>query len=167
MDSFLNSFHQFVARRGTPAHCFSDNGTNLIAGQRCLKNGTKNWNEPKIVGFAAQRQIEWRFSPPSALHFDGVWERLVQSAKRALRVVLGSRTVNVEVLRTLICEVEFLLNGRLLAHVSVDPEDLSPLTPTPFHLGRDNANFPPDIFEDGKIISKCRWRSVQALTDSF
>ena len=167
VDSFLNSFRRFVARRGTPAHCFSDNGTNLTAGQGCLKQGIENWNEQKIIGFAAQRHIEWTFSPPSAPHFGGVWERLVQSAKRALQVVLGSRVVNEEVLRTLICEVEFLLNGRPLTHVSIDPGELNPLTTNHFIIGRNNPNLPPDVFDANEIISRRRWRSVQALVDSF
>ena len=167
VDSFLNSFRRFVAHRGTPAHCFSDNGTNLTAGQGCLKQGIENWNEQKIIGFAAQRHIEWTFSPPSAPHFGGVWERLVQSAKRALQVVLGSRGVNEEVLRTLICEVEFLLNGRPLTHVSIDPGELNPLTPNHFILGHDNPNLPPDVFDANEIISRRRWRSVQVLVDSF
>ena len=101
VDSFLNSFRRFVALRGKPAHCFSDNETNLTAGQTCLKNGIENWNQRKISDFESQRGIEWSFSPPSAPHFGGVWERLVQSAKRALSVVLGKRSVNEEMFRTI------------------------------------------------------------------
>ena len=167
VDSFLNSFRRFVALRGKPAHCFSDNETNLTAGQTCLKNGIENWNQRKISDFESQRGIEWSFSPPSAPHFGGVWERLVQSAKRALSVVLGKRSVNEEMFRTILCEFESLMNGRPLTHVSIDPKDLSPLTPNYFLLGRTNSNHSPDVFDDGEIISRRHWRATQAIVDSF
>ena len=75
--------------------------------------------------------------------------------------------VNEEVLRTLICKVEFLLNGRPLTHVSINPGDLTLLTPNHILLGHENPNLSPDVFDDNEIISRQRWRSMQALVDCF
>ena len=61
---------------------------------------------------AEQKEIEWRFSPPSAPHFGGVWERLVKCCKSSLTHVLNGRTVSDEVLYTAFVEIESLMNGR-------------------------------------------------------
>ena len=73
--------------------------------------------------------VQWHFNPPSSPHFGGVWERLVQSAKRALKVVAGKQCVNDETLLTFMAEVESLMNGRPLTHVSTDYRDEEALTP--------------------------------------
>jgi hypothetical protein len=115
----------------------------------------------------ADRGVNWRFSPPSAPHFGGAWESLVKSAKGALRVVLGSTTVNEEVLRTVLAEVTAIINARPLTRLSVDPEDESPLTPNHFLLGRAHPHIPPDVFdEEGPLLHK-RWRQAQELIARF
>jgi len=141
--SFLMAFWRFADRRGLPAIVFSDNGTNLTSGERELNEGIARWNQQHITDQLARRHVEWRFSPPSAPHFGGTWERLIKSAKSALRIVLNNRSVSDEVLNTAMVGVESLLNGRPLKHVSVDPTDPIALTPNHFLLGRANANLPP------------------------
>ena len=63
---------------------------------------------------AEKREIEWRFSPPSAPHFEGVWERLVKCCKSSLTHVLKRWTVSDEVLYTAFVEIESPMNGRPL-----------------------------------------------------
>ena len=43
--------------------------------------------------------IEWNFQTPSAPHFGGAWERLVQCIKKNLKSVLQNRIVAKEALR--------------------------------------------------------------------
>ena len=100
-DSFLMPFRRFVSIRGHPKEMFSDNGTNLVAGERELREALLSMEkESKIFDRLAELKIKWHFNPPSAPHFGGIWERLVRSAKTALRVVLGTQTVRDEVLNT-------------------------------------------------------------------
>jgi len=68
--------------------------------------------------------------------FGGAWERLVQSAKRALKAVVGKQRVNDETLLTFMAEVESLMNGRPLTHVRTDYRDEEALTPNHFPVGR-------------------------------
>ena len=100
MDDFLMALRRFIARRGRPRVILSDNGTNLVAGDKELRARLKEWNQSQIVDELTQRQIEWRFNPPTASHMGGVWERLVASVKRSLRVVLGNQCVAEDVLHT-------------------------------------------------------------------
>ena len=52
-----------------------------------------------------------------------MWEGLVQSAKRGPKAVVGKQCVNDETLHTFMAEVESLMNGRPLSHVSTDYRD--------------------------------------------
>lgn len=77
----------------------------------------------------------------------GVWKRLVELAKKALKITLNGQLVNDETFLTLRAETESLLNSRPLTHVSVDPQDLEAITPNHFLIGRNSPNLPPDVFD--------------------
>ena len=66
----------------------------------------------------------------------GVWERLVQSAKKHLKAIVGDRLLSEFALRTLFTEVEFIMNNRPIVAASNDPADLEALTPNHFLLQR-------------------------------
>ena len=166
-NSFIMAFQRFENRRGRPAVVYSDNGTQIVAGDKEIRSCLKNLNEEKIVGTLAKNNIEWKFSPPAAPHFGGVWESLVKSAKVALNSILDRRSLSDEMFSTIMVEVESLLNGRPLTHVSVDPSDPEPLTPNHFLLGRANPNIPIDKFDPTEISSRSSWRSVQVLINHF
>lgn len=82
------------------------------------------------------RDIEWIFNCPEA---GGSWERLVQSVKRVLAVILKELTPRVETLRNLTIEAANILNSRPLTNIPVNSDDIAPLTPSHFLLGRTNA----------------------------
>ena len=146
-DSFIIALRRMMARRGKPRNIYSDNKTNF-----------------KPI---SQYGIQWFFNPPSAPHFGGVCERLVKSAKKALKITLNGQLVNDETLLTFMAETETLLNSRPLTHVSVDPQDLEAITPNHFLIGRNSPNVPPDVFDERDLCSRKRWRQAQMLTDHF
>ena len=165
--SFLMSFWRFADRRGYPVEVFSDNGTNLTAGEKELRALIAEFNQERIGSQLAARKIAWRFSPPAAPHFGGVWERLVQSAKRALNPILHNRSVTDEVLQTAIVGVESLLNGRPLTHIAVDPREPEALTPNHFVMGRANPRIQPDLSEERLEPSLKTWRAAQTIVSHF
>lgn len=166
-DCFIMALRRFIARRGRPHTVYSDNGTNLVGGERELREAIKQWNQSKITDALSQRDIRWVFLPPAAPHMGGSWERLVSSVKRALRVVLGHQCVSEDVLVTALAEVEFMLNGRPLTYISSDPQDLEPLTPNSFLLGATEGKegLPPGVFSEGDMLGRRRWRQTQILAD--
>ena len=107
-DSCINTIRRFVARRGPVQLIWSDNGTNLVGAQRELKEEIAKWNESHIVESLQQRDISWKFNPPTASHFGGVWERLIRSARKILYSLLKEQMSHLddESLSTLFCEVE-------------------------------------------------------------
>jgi len=62
----------------------------------------------------SKQQIRFLFNPLNAPHFGGAWDREVKSIKAALYVILGAQTVTEEVLRTVLNEVEGILNSKPL-----------------------------------------------------
>ena len=76
----------------------------------------------------------------------GVWERVIRSIRKILTALLGQQLVNEAMLRTLMAEVQGILNSRPLTPVSDDPKDLEPFTPNHLLLLRANPNLPPGVF---------------------
>ncbi|VDI04380.1 Hypothetical predicted protein [Mytilus galloprovincialis] len=81
-----------------------------------------------------QKGIDWKFNPPAASNFGGVWERLIRSEQK-LRL-------DDENLQTLFCEVEAILNGRPITEVPNSVNDLNVLTPNDLLLLRSGESAP-------------------------
>ena len=84
----------------------------------------------------AQQNIQWAFNPSLASHFGQFWERLTQTAKRSLLIVLGSQKLRLSVLKTAEAEAAAFLNSRSLTHVGFSISDEGPLTSIHFRLSR-------------------------------
>ncbi|XP_045033882.1 uncharacterized protein LOC123475353 [Daphnia magna] len=119
LSSSLIAFASFTARRGRRSVVYSDNGTQIVAGDKAIQQGIERLKEQNIVGQMVKQEIEWHFSPPLAPHFGGVWESLVKSAKVALEAIVESSPLTEELLRGFVIQAESLLNGRPLTYVSV------------------------------------------------
>ena len=141
-DSCLNAILRFIARRGKPVKMNSDNGTNFVGAEKELAEYIAAWNKEQIEEHLIQQGIRWKFKPPAAPHFGGVWERLFRSCKKAMYAVLGNRSVTEDVLSTTMCLVQQTLNARPLTPVSSDANDLEVITPSHFLLGNKNLSLP-------------------------
>jgi len=113
------------------------------------------------------QKIKWKFNPPSAPHFGGVFEIMIKAAKRAILAILGNADVNDEELITAFTEAESLLNSRPLTYQSANPEDNVPLTPNHFLHGQCGGQFAPQVDKESSINLKKRWRRVQELSRHF
>ncbi|KAK7880770.1 hypothetical protein WMY93_032583 [Mugilogobius chulae] len=165
-DSFLMSLRRFIARRGKPYELLSDQGTNFKGGSRELREAFLAL-EPTVKEQLSSQQIRFQFNPPNAPHFGGSWEREVRSVKTALRTTLGDQSVPDEVLRTLLIEVEGILNSRPLGYVSSDLADPDPVTPNCLLMGRPDSSLPQVVYPESELLSRKRWRHSQILADHF
>lgn len=67
-----------------------DNGTNFVGAEKELREALKRLDSEWIGDQLSDEIVQWQFNPPSSPHFGGAWKRLVQSAKRALKAVVGT-----------------------------------------------------------------------------
>lgn len=165
-NSFLNGFRRFVSRRGLPIKVWSDNGSNFIGGQNELLKGIRELERDKIYSYCAKNNVEWVFNPPGASHMGGIWERVIRTIRRVLAALLGNARLNDEILQTLLCEVESIINSRPITKVPSDPQDPQALTPNHLLLLREGPPPPPGLFKSQDIYCK-RWRHVQYLAEQF
>jgi len=78
----------------------------------------------------------WQFIPKKAPWFGGFWERLIGLTKAAIKKTLGRAHDSLQVLQTVVVEVELTLNNRPLTYISDDIRDPQPLTPSHLLHGR-------------------------------
>ena len=62
--------------------------------------------------------------------------------KSAIKKVLGRAHISLQMLQTIVVEVEALLNDRPLTYISQDPNDPEPLTPSHLLAGRRITSLP-------------------------
>ncbi|KAL0153521.1 hypothetical protein M9458_051135 [Cirrhinus mrigala] len=165
-DAFLMSLRRFIARRGKPFELFSDNGTNFVGGNREIKEAYKAM-APRLKEQLAEQKISFRFIPPSAPHFGGIWEREVKSVKQALKVILKEQIVPETVLHTVLTEVEGIMNAKPLGYVSSDIADSDPITPSILLMGHHDSSLPQVIYDSSNLLATRRWRHSQILADQF
>ena len=109
---------------------------------------------------------------PSANHMGGSWEKQIRTVLNVLSGALDTTEAQLddESLRTLLCEVEAIVNNRPLTVDSKnDPDSLSPLTPNHLLTMKSKIVLPrPGVFRSVDLYSrKRRWRRVQHLANEF
>ncbi|KAK3735155.1 hypothetical protein QZH41_020254, partial [Actinostola sp. cb2023] len=166
-ESFINSLRRFVSRRGQPDEIRSDNGGNFVKGEKELRMAIQDWNQTQIHEYLLQHNVKWIFNPPAASHHGGVWERCIRTVRKVMKALLKQQVLDDEGLNTLMCEVESIVNGRLITKVSDDPKDLDALTPNHLLLLRAGTATPPGVFSKDDNYTRRRWRQVQYLSNLF
>ena len=73
-----------------------------------------------------------------------------------------------ELFRSLLCEVEAIVNSRTLIFVSSDPDDMNPLTPNHLLTMKTSVVMPPPgKLQRNDVYIKRRWRRAQYLANLF
>jgi hypothetical protein len=162
-DGLLQALTRMVARRGWPRTMLSDNGTNFVGGHNEIRELVAQIDRDKVNSKTSNKGLQWHWNPPVSPHFGGVFERMIQSAKRAIQGILSNAEVSDEELQTVIVGVESLMNSRPLTHVSGDPNDMPVLTPNHFLIGQIGGDVAPESVDYTSFSPRKRWRRVQEL----
>ena len=94
----------------------SDNAKTFTASAREVK---KIMQAPDIQQYVTNKQTEWEFIIKKAPWWGGFWERLVRSIKNCLKKTIGPSKLTFEALRTLLTEIEVVLNNRSLTYIMI------------------------------------------------
>jgi hypothetical protein len=168
--AFLAALRRFVARRGRCAEMWSDHGTNFVGAKRELMTMWRQGQSRVPDEFIAQLEdmrIKWKYIPPAAPNFGGLWEAGVKSIKYHMKRVIGNSTLTFEEMATLLTQIEACLNSRPLYPLNDDPDSLQPLTPGHFLTCEQIVSIPDDDYTDFKIHQLSRWQLTQKLLHDF
>ncbi|XP_071579938.1 uncharacterized protein [Temnothorax nylanderi] len=167
-EAFIAAYKRFESRRGLCTALYSDQGTNFIGADAQLRALFLDAiRDHSIANTLANDGVQWRFNPPSAPHFGGIWEAAVKSTKHHLRRVIGDATLTYEELSTFLTQVEACLNSRPLSPLSDDSEDLAALTPGHFLIGAAISAVPEPSLAEEPTGRLSRWQLLQQLRDHF
>ncbi|XP_011689310.1 PREDICTED: uncharacterized protein LOC105450902 [Wasmannia auropunctata] len=167
-EAFLAAFKRFVSRRGLCSTLYSDQGTNFVGADAELRRLFREaGHKGSLVDAVASEGVRWRFNPPAAPHFGGIWEAAVKSTKHHIRRVIGDTTLTYEEMATLLAQIEACLNSRPLTALTEDPEDLAALTPGHFLIGAPLNAVPEPSLSLAPTGGLSRWRLVQKMRDHF
>ncbi|XP_059216472.1 uncharacterized protein LOC131994137 isoform X3 [Stomoxys calcitrans] len=167
-DACLLCIRNFINRRGVPVMIRSDNGTNFVGIAKELQ-GTSNFLDinDSFRSSMTALGIKWVYNTPNNPSEGGVWERLVQSVKKALYAMLKEHAPKLETLQALLIEAENMVNARPLTHIPVSPDDSEPLTPNHFILGCPNSTHTPAPFEPRLMCLRKQWRVLQNMKNGL
>lgn len=166
-EAFLFALRRFIGRRGIPQSILTDNSTTFISAAENLK---RLYNHPSVKNFVADRKISWEFIPKRAPWFGGYWERMISLTKTALKKSIGRNSISSDELRTLLVEIESILNDRPLTYASSDVEDSPAITPSQLMYGRrldSSINYPiqelDEDYESDEMLNKRQKRCARII----
>ena len=162
-EAFLHALRRFAAYHGWPNTIISDNGTSFVGCESELKKLMQESKE-KVKEFVMAHKVRCKFNTPLSPHQGGFFESMIKQAKKVLRVTVGEQVLKWNEMATVFAEVKCLVNSRPLGYPSNDPNDLQPISPNHFVLGR--AEIPQGPFRETKNSRK-RFEFVQALVQQF
>lgn len=143
-ECFIAALRRFIARRGKCRLIYSDNGRNFIGASRQLDEMHKllmSQAHNEIVSASlAEDGIQWKFIPPIAPHWGGIWESAVRSVKLHLRRVIRNTELTFEQMHTLLTQIEAVVNSRPLG--VVPDTEFGYLSPAHFLIGRPYTSMP-------------------------
>lgn len=165
--SAIMALQRLAARRGRPKVVYSDNGKNFRGASKELREAVLTLDGGAMSNHCQRNHMRWVFNPPDAASWGGAWERLVQSVKVSLKIVLKDQAPGEEVLLTLLAEVEHSVNSRPLTHVSVDPRDQEALTPNHFLIGTSSGEIQLGRYDPRSMNLRRQYRIAQGFADAY
>ncbi|GAB0086615.1 hypothetical protein DMENIID0001_007120 [Sergentomyia squamirostris] len=167
-EAFVAALRRFVARRGIPAHMYSDNGTNFVGADAELKTLWRQHEfQSRITEFLSTLNTEWHFIPKRAPHHGGLWEAAVRSFKFHFNRVIGSRALTYEDLNTTLVQIEAILNSRPLVPLKDHSGDPACLTPGHFLIGTSPTQAPDPDLAHLPTSHLNRWQRLQRIQQDF
>ena len=129
--AFIRSFKRFTSRRGFPVRIVSDNAKTFKAAAKTI---AATLDDSEVRHYFSTIHLKWSFNLERAPWWGGVFERMIQTAKRCLKRTVGNARLTYDELLTSVTEVEMILNSRPLSYVSSD-DIQEPLTPSHLLIG--------------------------------
>ena len=122
----------------------SDNAKTFKAAEKALQ---VILNSPEIKEYFTTVNMRWTFNLERAPWWGGIFERMIQTAKRCLKKTVGKACLTFDELLTSVTEVEMILNSRPLSYLSSEDTE-EPLTPSHLLTGHRVLSLPSPTTDD-------------------
>ncbi|XP_045777393.1 uncharacterized protein LOC123875556 isoform X2 [Maniola jurtina] len=165
-NNFLSAARRFMSRRGKSKNWYTDNGSSFIGAFNEISKFLKS-NCSSLSEDIANEGVNFHFLAPYAAHQGGLWEAGVKSVKFHLQRVLGNCHLTYEELNTVLVQIEAILNSRPLTPLSTEPDDLMPLTPGHFIIGRPLTSLPAPNYVNSATSQLTRYQRLEQLRQHF
>ena len=103
------------------------------------------------------KEIKWTFNPPYAPHFEGVFEIMIKTPKRAIMAILNNADVKDEELMIAFCGAKAMINTRPLMYQSANIKGNVPFTHNHFLHNQMVGQFAPKIIDEVGYDPKRHW----------
>jgi hypothetical protein len=165
-DAFLQTLRRFACIRGWPKEFKSDNGSQLVAASKELKDVVQKLDHKKIQSECLVGGSNWTFTTADAPWMNGATEALVKSVKRALHTIIGDQVLTFSEFQTVMYEAAQLVNQRPIGRHPTHPDDGSYLCPNDLLLGRATSHVPQGPFKE-RTSNKHRFDFLQCVVNQF
>ncbi|XP_071476202.1 uncharacterized protein [Diadema antillarum] len=172
--AFINALRRFMNRRGSVRVLRSDQATTFVGARNELREALSEMDQERVREYLLENGCDWvpfKMNVPHASNMGGVWERQIQSVRRALEPLLKSAgsQLDDEAFRTFMTEAEAIINSRPLTTSNLcDSEAPEPLTPHHLLTAKPKIILPPPgVFQREDIYSRKWWRRVQHISNEF
>ena len=170
--SFIQALRRLINRRGNVRMIRSDNGTNFVGASIKLRKAFDKIDEKRINNFMMElggEWISWKRNPPMASNMEEVWEQQIRSARKILSAMLRNHyeSLNDESLRTLLVEVEGIINSRPITCGSIGSvNSIIPLSPMQLLSSKRRVVIPPpDTFQKEDMYCRKQWQRFQHFSN--
>ena len=166
--SFLISFKRFTSIRGYPGYIHSDNGSQLVAANKELREMTKKWDLSNLSDFGTKHGMIWSFNQSANAPFqNGCSESLIKLVKRGILLSIGNSILSYGELLTTFYDIANLLNQRPIGIKPGDDLSLGTyLCPNDLVLGHNCNRAPNETFEESDNLTK-RYQFINQVVSSF
>lgn len=116
------------------------------------------WSNIPMTLLQDTERINWKFIPPRAPHFGGLWEAGIKSFKFHLKKAVGNLKLAYEEFLTITSQIEGILNSRPITPLSDDANEPDALTPAHFLIGRPvTAIVEPNLTDlSDNTVTRCQ-----------
>ncbi|VDP10658.1 unnamed protein product [Heligmosomoides polygyrus] len=162
---------RFLARRGRPDLVYSDNSTTFHAAEKTIAEVIYEPSAWRTVSnYVSSRKIIWKFITPLSPWKGGFYERMVALFKSAFKKTVGRSLLQLEVLQTVIVEIESVINSRPLTPYRESNSLAHVLKPIDFVSPAVDIQLPPsqhpELQDASNKLTAWYHQSIRVL-DSF
>ena len=169
-DSFKLALVRIHSQYPVMREIFCDNGTNFVGGARELSEAFESWKQSQTTETVEKMGIDFHFGAPDCPSAGGVWERLVRSCKKHLKVLLRNEAITDTVFSTVLCEVSAIMNRRPITYATNDIDDPQALSPINFlfpytALSSSCSTLPPTPLSGDN--ARKTWRLLRQIVEEY